>query len=246
MELQVPCGKCTGCRADRALVWSLRCYHEASLYTQNSFLTLTYADPAPPKLDKTHLQNFFKRLRKDGVKLRYYACGEYGDATKRPHYHASIFGQDFLAKSVKISDQVYVSDYVQDLWGHGQVQLAPFNMSTACYVAGYVAKKIGNEDDDSFQLQSQGIGFTWLEKYYDEVRRNGCVVIEGRKYPVPPAYLRRSEEKLGGVLDQVKIDRKKRFDGMSIEKKIDLRREARAREVYAKQELQHKRDKEII
>lgn len=245
MQLQLPCGKCVGCRADQALAWSIRCYHEASLYPQNSFLTLTYADPPPDKLDKVHLQKFIRALRDDGVKFRYFACGEYGDATKRPHYHASVFGQDFLGKSAKVSEGYYVSDYLQSKWGYGHIQVAPFNMQTACYVAGYVGKKIGQEDD-GFKLQSNGLGFDWLARHWPEVRANGFVVIEGRKLPVPAAYLRRAEEKLGNVLDVVKAQRKARFDDMDIEKKIDLRREAAAKEVYAQQKIQHQKEKQKL
>lgn len=38
------------------------------------------------------LQDFFKRLRYNlnGQKFIYFACGEYGDTTKRPHYHVVI------------------------------------------------------------------------------------------------------------------------------------------------------------
>ena len=57
----VACGKCAGCKADRARVWAIRCYHEASQYDVSSFLTLTYDDahlPADGLLDKSHLQLF--------------------------------------------------------------------------------------------------------------------------------------------------------------------------------------------
>lgn len=93
MALQVPCGKCIGCKSDKAMMWSIRCYHEASLHERNAFVTLTYED-APPALVKEDLQKFFKRAR-HSFDFRYFACGEYGEATHRPHYHALIFGQDF-------------------------------------------------------------------------------------------------------------------------------------------------------
>lgn len=248
MSLQVPCGKCGGCKADRALAWSIRCFHEASLYPQNCFLTLTYADPAPERLDKSHLQNFFKRLRSDDVKLRYYACGEYGSQTRRPHYHASIFGADFLGSrgTVQISEELYVSDYISEVWGFGLAALSPFNMATACYVAGYVAKKIGTEDSDEFQLQSKGIGFEWLQRYWPELAANGFTVIEGRRLPIPPAYLKYAEDKLNGVLNQVKLDRKARFDSLDIERRIDLRREVAAKEVYMNQRIEHQKNKQRI
>lgn len=139
--LQVPCGKCDGCRASRAQMWAVRMHNEAALHERNSFLTLTYADPAPPVLDKKHLQDFFKRARHH-YKFRYFGVGEYGDQTCRPHYHAIIFGEDFLAGSFKINDELYVDPKLEELWGHGHIAIAPANMSSMCYVAGYVFKRL--------------------------------------------------------------------------------------------------------
>ena len=43
-------------------------------------------------LQKSDLQKFFKRLRKKThEKISYYAVGEYGDNTQRPHYHIILF-----------------------------------------------------------------------------------------------------------------------------------------------------------
>ena len=28
--LNIPCGKCSGCKADQSLMWSIRCYHEST------------------------------------------------------------------------------------------------------------------------------------------------------------------------------------------------------------------------
>lgn len=55
-------------------------------------------------LSKRDLQLFMKRLRKEfpEIKLRYYAAGEYGDKTLRPHYHLIVYGlsiDDFLTCS---------------------------------------------------------------------------------------------------------------------------------------------------
>lgn len=48
-SLEVPCGKCMGCKADQAHQWAIRIYQEASLYDRNSFVTLTYDDENLPK-----------------------------------------------------------------------------------------------------------------------------------------------------------------------------------------------------
>lgn len=51
----------------------------------------------PLLLKKIHLQQFFKRFRKNtGIKIQYFACGEYGTHAEgkgygRPHFHAIIF-----------------------------------------------------------------------------------------------------------------------------------------------------------
>jgi hypothetical protein len=50
------------------------------------------------------------------LKVRFFHCGEYGDLTRRPHYHALIFGYDFpdrilLKKSIQMLYDNALSDY---------------------------------------------------------------------------------------------------------------------------------------
>lgn len=192
--LQVPCGKCTGCRADQALMWSIRAYHESTQHVNNSFITLTYDDahlPEDGKIVKKDLQDFFKRLRKrlHPQKIRYIACGEYGEQTRRPHYHAIIFGEDFTSDRIDLSDSLYSSYILTETWQSGQVSIAPVTMSSICYVCGYVTKKIGDADTFSLMSRRPGIGHRWLEKYSDDIARTGSVTIEGREFPVPKRYL---------------------------------------------------------
>ena len=96
-DLAVPCGKCIGCRIAKRKEWSLRMLHELTYHPQSSFITLTYDDyhlPSDNSLKKRHLQLFIKRLRKNlgERRIKYFACGEYGGQTMRPHYHAILFG----------------------------------------------------------------------------------------------------------------------------------------------------------
>lgn len=191
--INLPCGKCIGCRADQSLMWSVRCYHESTLHDKTSFITLTYADenlPVDGKLDKTHLQNFFKRIRKNypPQSLRYFACGEYGDKTNRPHYHAILFGENFVSDKIDISKDLYTSPSLQKYWKFGNVSIAPVTMASICYVCGYVTKKM--DDPDSFNLMSRrpGIGHDWFTRYHDDLARTGMVTIEGREWPIPKRY----------------------------------------------------------
>lgn len=111
-----PCGKCPPCLKARASSWSYRLMKEEKLYTNSMFLTLTYDTstvPITPRgymtLRKSDLQLFFKRLRKalPDSKIKYYAVGEYGGKTCRPHYHIILFGANpgAVAKAWCIEDK---------------------------------------------------------------------------------------------------------------------------------------------
>lgn len=122
----VPCGQCSGCRQRRAQAWAVRCYHETlttPLYDANGvrcgdnacFITLTYARCNPARsLNHDHFQRFMKRLNKRfGPGLRFYMCGEYGEKNARPHYHALVWGVNFLLDPDK--RPVYVNPKTKDV-----------------------------------------------------------------------------------------------------------------------------------
>lgn len=85
------CGQCIGCRIDRSKDQALRCVHEASLWQNNAYITLTFNSQTlgdRNTLDRRDFQLFIKKLRKhhagmeqnkDGKSpIRYYQAGEYG------------------------------------------------------------------------------------------------------------------------------------------------------------------------
>jgi len=151
--VMVPCRQCIACRVTHSAEWALRCVHEASLYDQNSFITLTYDPEHLPErgtLVKEHFKLFFKRLRKyvKSRRIRVYYCGEYGDKRGRPHYHAIVFNYDFPDK-VLMSDNrrsrslppIYHSDILAKIWGKGKVAIGDVTYQSAGYVARYCTKK---------------------------------------------------------------------------------------------------------
>lgn len=162
MEVTVPCGRCQSCRLEHSRQWAVRCMHEASMHKQNTFITLTYNNENLPKdlsITKRELQNFFKRLRKNtGIKFKYFACGEYGDENKRPHYHAILFGIDFEDKQLhsksKNGDLYYTSKTLEKAWSNPKTKkpigfaiIGDVTFQSAAYVARYVMKKRKGDDD---------------------------------------------------------------------------------------------------
>lgn len=138
-------------------------------------------------LVKSDLQKFFKRLRinrwRDGYTkpIEYYASGEYGDRTQRPHYHAIIFGLGF---------NHYDVESVKLAWHHGSVDVGMVEPASIRYVAAYIDKKIlgakaayeGREPE--FQISSQGIGLEWLRGNLSKVLYDAALSFEGKSSSV--------------------------------------------------------------
>lgn len=151
------CGQCTPCRHNRRRIWAHRISLEASQWAMNCFMTLTYDDkhlPEDGSLEPTHLTKFIKRLRHhyDDTPLRYFAVGEYGDESNRPHYHAVVFNlhtcQRGQSRYTRKDDKCcQVCSAVKMIWGYGNVYLGTVTPSTAQYVAGYVVKKMTHRED---------------------------------------------------------------------------------------------------
>ena len=128
LKVQISCGQCGGCRLEYSRQWAMRILHESSLYQDNVFLTLTYRDedlPPHDSLDLRDWQLFMKRLKKrhGGRKIRFFHCGEYGETTHRPHYHAILFNFDFedkkFLKQTETGNYLYTSDKLDGIWQKG-------------------------------------------------------------------------------------------------------------------------------
>lgn len=222
--MQLPCGKCLGCRKRRAKEWAVRCMHEASLSPKNSFVTLTYDDEHLPSngfLRPKDLGDFLKRLRNaivrkqyehiDADGLRYFACGEYGDSTFRAHYHALLFGVKFT-DLYPIKRDLFTSETLKRIWGHGNVSIGTVTVRSAMYCAMYSVKKRSkynwNVHDADGVVAPQpfmrcslkpGIGSKWLQKFYNDMQHGYIVVDKGAKWAVPKYYqsvIKRADEEV--------------------------------------------------
>lgn len=248
-NLELPCGKCLGCQQTRANHWAERCKHEASRYNNNSFLTLTYNDewrPEDNRLDPRGLQLFLKRLRKrlhtvlaqqthakrksdprshilsdSRSPLRYFACGEYGEETGRPHYHALLFNADFHGPQIGNAHghQLRTNEHIAACWTDPRTGTSYGNhtigTATAGAVAGYIAKYVLKShqynalnnpicDRDGvfneawirppFLRMSKGIGHSWLSAFHSDLARGYYTDGHGRKHAIPRYYKRKLKE----------------------------------------------------
>ena len=203
-EFEVPCGHCAACRIAKKREWTVRLIHEGMYWDEKCFITLTYEDGSLPPdngLHKRDLQLFFKRLRRaiDGKKIRYFACGEYGDKFGRPHYHAIVFGLSPRDSSV-----------VASCWPYGFIRCDSVSIYRIQYVAGYVQKKLTKEYAEAefngrqspFQLQSQSIGLRYFRDNEDKLSRDmSCKTWTGETFGIPKYYQRKLDD--DGKLDHV-------------------------------------------
>lgn len=124
---------------------------------------MTYDDNhLPPTLQKYHLQGFLKRLRsRTKARLRFFACGEYGQHTLRPHYHAILFG---LRPDAPI----------QESWPHGHTRADALNEARISYTAGYTAKKLTYKLDTEERIDyATGECYTYQPPFLQMSRRPG-------------------------------------------------------------------------
>ena len=206
-KYQIPCGKCNGCKADSAQDWGVRIFHESMVHERSAMLTLTYDNdhlPIDGNLDKKHVQDFMKRLRKL-YKVRYVATGEYGDKTKRPHYHVALFGEDFMGGGTRPdTNGMYSNPELDRVWSMGAATAIPITPASAFYVAGYVNKKIGDPDTFALQSRKPPIGRPWLDRNFHLLPARGTVMVGGRERPIPKKYLEWYPEEL----DHIKANRR--------------------------------------
>ena len=250
----LPCGRCIGCRIEWARRWAMRLLHESKSHRENSFVTLTYSDETLPycgTLVKEHLQGFHKRLHNRlldsrGYGIRYYGVGEYGDISRRPHYHSIIFGYQFpdLKKySVNGSgDTIYSSKLLEEIWGFGQCKVGAVSFKSANYVVRYCLKKVDGKKREyghyvvydaegrpferlpefSHMSRRPGIASEYFDKYGDEIKKHDNVIVDGRPVPSNRYYDQKIEAVDPSAAELIK--KKRRANGNWSERQVDRRR----------------------
>lgn len=207
------------CLKRRRNEWTIRLIEEYRASANGYFITLTYdPDNIPIHIDqetgdvttplvKEDLQGWIKRIRarrqylnkKTYIKpdpswllpIRYFAVGEYGDQTQRPHYHILLFNypKDHILKDTERS------------WKKGRIQVGNVTQSSIHYCAKYCLK------GENFSIQSRGytrrdpktgeilektrgIGYQYAEKIgrYHADKREYTYKLGDYKHPLPKYY----------------------------------------------------------
>lgn len=224
--IEIPCNRCIDCRLKRSREWANRCMMELAFYEPSEcwFVTLTYDDAHimtygndidvfDHTLMKKDLQDFWKRLRIHAVrnescnrKIRYFACGEYGDKTFRPHYHAIIYGIPWIDinswEMSKSGNKLFRSPILEKIWSNGIVCVSPVTWNTCAYTARYTMKKSNGRDNDFYldiglepefltMSRRPGIARDYYELHKDHIYEFDEIILKGDKDALkikPPHY----------------------------------------------------------
>lgn len=185
---------------------------EDAVSSSSHFITLTYDQQNVPctlfghlTLSLRDLTLFFKRLRKfhesskNAIPIKYYAVGEYGGQTERPHYHVILFNTE--------------PELVEKAWQKGDIHYGKVEGASIGYCLKYIMKNrkrfetYGSPDIFSggipvgrkkeFAVQSNGLGISYLDETManwhveDLINRMYCTVPGGVKIAMPRYYKER-------------------------------------------------------
>ncbi len=203
-----PCGQCKACRLNKAKEWSIRIMNETHYHESNCFLTITYDDehlPSSGSISKRALKLFIMRVRKAlAAPFRYYASGEYGEKSNRPHYHLILFGVG--SDNLIFRNKHYIPKKggfwcEMNEWPNGQCFVGEVSEDSACYVAKYTMKKLtgktgkehyaelGIEPEFALMSLKPGIGAQYIKDNRNKLRRREYVVGKnGVHYGLPRYY----------------------------------------------------------
>lgn len=190
----IPCGKCVNCQSRLRNNWSFRLMHQMEKSKNNFFVTLTYDDSAVPlsscgylSLRKVHLDTFLRKFRDDcqsiyekqftdmpykerhkqRCPMKFFAIGDYGEKSFRPHYHFIVF-------DCPLSFQA-LYEYIHLHWYFGSVNQVVRCVSEHCnYITKYIVKVAYNEDElaqygcePTFRSMSRGLGLTLVDSIHE-------------------------------------------------------------------------------
>jgi len=212
-SIPVPCGKCPECVSRRTSAWSFRLMQQEKKSIYSLFITLTYDTEHVPitpngfmSLSRTtyerkrngkmrqissDLQQFLRKLRKsiegnpEAKPIKYYAVGEYGGITKRPHYHLIIFNA--------------TESQIEAVWKNGKTYYGTVTGASIGYCLKYISKPkripehVNDDRVPEFAIMSKGLGQNYvtdeiLTYHQADLTNRMCLILEGGKKASMPRY----------------------------------------------------------
>lgn len=142
------------------------------------------------ELQKADFQKLMKRIRKHAytyttLQIRYYAVGEYGTKTDRPHYHAIVFNLP-----------IQTLDHLPALWKQGHVHVGQVNDASIHYTTKYVVNhyspgKITRQKPFALMSRRPGLGIEYANRNGNFHRSNSTFSISANgSSGAIPRYLR--------------------------------------------------------
>lgn len=257
----IPCKHCWACQLKYAAEWATRLTWESQRYEHKFYITLTYDDEHVPifssmqytdkdgrteefendgtwngSLEPKDMTRFIKTLRKyyerQGITdIKYFYCGEYGETTKRPHYHMILFGAplditkfyDFYVDP-KHKKLHWKSKELDKWWNKGMIDVAEVEWNSCAYVARYCMKKINTENDGRVYAElgkykefirmsrRPGIGMRYYEENVKKIYEHDEVIqktIKGNTsaFKPPKAFDKKFKEQFPEEWERIKKSR---------------------------------------
>lgn len=157
LRVEVRCKKCRQCRGSRIWDYVGRCMAEADSCGPDNvrFVTLTYGNDdrmgavpnefAAVSVVKRDIQNWMKRIRAKGHRVRYLCAAEFGPLNARVHFHALLFFYP-LAKRAVAKDRLPAIQLDKrhfggdEFWPHGMTYWRSYDAQAAWYCCKYLLK----------------------------------------------------------------------------------------------------------
>jgi len=199
---EVPCGKCVFCRErnvsaqlGRLIVASYPSWH---CY----FVSFTIDDPhffaennkGVERSDLDKLVNFINHsnIRKH-THYKYFLTSEYGETTDRPHYHGLFYN---------FGTRHELDDVLYSCYQKGNIEVSDVNLARFRYVANshvtkcthipYYVDEVDFGTGEIIQLKankpfvrcSRGLGAEYVDRFYRDIYRDGCINYDGIAFPI--------------------------------------------------------------
>lgn len=178
----VACRECWQCRERKINDWVGRCVAESKTSTSCNMITLTYgkalegadlgeADHVRASvLTYRDVQHYFKRLRKNGYPMRYFAVGEYGSMKGRAHWHIIVFWKGEVPEH-----DLGGIRFMEKHWPHGLSHWDKVYPKSIRYVCKYIQKDMGKDERQAHLAMSKKppLGDQYFRNRAETYVRNG-------------------------------------------------------------------------